>query len=910
MSQPVGDLTVLIDLDSTKFSEQVEYTRRQIRDMGKDTSSASQESQQSFSRQEAAAQRAGISVGQYNAALRTLPAQFTDIATQLAGGQSPFLILLQQGGQVKDSFGGLAPMFQVFRDSLFGFSAKTTEAAGETSEGLGDVSEQLNNTTEAAEKLGHVRGFLTPVTLGVGALAVAVGLLTYAWYKGSNELDEYTEQLILTGNYAGKTASQLDGMARKLGDSTGEVGKYAAALAAAVGTGNLKGNMLEAVASSAVAMEEATGKAVEKTIAEFSKIADDPVKAALSLNEQYHFLTASVYEHITALQREGDTTGAARVAVESYADALKSRSSLIQENLGTIETLWKNIKDAAGAAWDRMLNVGRQVSPEQTLVALRQRLADEKKNLEALSSPSQPHSLYWYGSDKTDVKNYGDWNIPPQQMLTDRRNAVSDTQAQIDSLERALTLAGDMTVVHNQSAEAQANDLAASIRANNFREKYESNAIKRARELAALEKDRGKFSESEYKMLQAGIEKRYADPKRPETKTSAGDKAQDTARAELQALQSQLKTLEQHSSVNDVISQQRKDLWNTENQYAVLEEASQHRALSAQEKSLLAHKSETLEYKRQLADLGDKVAVQQKLNQLADQASRFAEQQAAKRAAIAAQASGTSARDAERQATLSRLNEAYRFNPAAQQRVVLEQQKTYEAEDALRQNWVAGAKSGWAEYQSDATNVFTSVRDVSKAAFTGLADQMTAVFTTGKSNFKSFTASMLKMLVQITNQLIVAYTVQQAMGWIGGGVKPAASGGGQSFAVPSYPKFDVGGYTGDGGKYEPKGVVHGGEFVFTKEATSRIGISNLYRQMRGYASGGYVGNTGNAISSPGGVSVYAPVSVTTPSSGPQQSSADTQLNSVYQRVINQSVQDGIAQAIRPGGLIWNAQNKR
>lgn len=908
MSQPVGDLTVLIDLDSTKFSEQVEYTRRQIRDMGKDTAAASQDSQQSFSRQEAAAQRAGISVGQYNAALRTLPAQFTDIATQLAGGQSPFLILLQQGGQVKDSFGGLAPMFQVFRDSLFGFSAKTTEAAGETSESLGDVSEQLNNTTEAAEKLGHVRGFLTPVTLGVGALAVAVGLLTYAWYKGSNELDEYTEQLILTGNYAGKTASQLDGMARKLGDSTGEVGKYAAALATAVGTGNLKGNMLEAVASSAVAMEEATGKAVEKTIAEFSKIADDPVKAALSLNEQYHFLTASVYEHITALQREGDTTGAAKLAVESYADALKSRSSLIQENLGTIETLWKNIKDAAGSAWDAMLNVGRQVSPEQTLVALRQRLAEEKKDLNALTTSSSSLSTYGFGPQNTTIQSYGDWNKSSEQRVTDRAKVISDIQAQIDSLERALTLEGDMKAVHNQSSEAQANDLAASIRANNFREKYESNAIKRARELAALEKDRGKFSESEYKMLQAGIEKRYADPKTPETKTSAGDKAQDTARAELQALQSQLKTLEQHTSVNDVISQQRKDLWNTENQYAVLEEASQHRALSAQEKSLLAHKSETLEYKRQLADLGDKVAIQQKLNQLADQASRFAEQQAAKRAAIAAQASGMSARDAERQATLSRLNEAYKFNPAAQQRVVLEQQKTYEAEDALRQNWVAGAKSGWAEYQSDATNVFTSVRDVSKAAFTGLADQMTAVFTTGKSNFKSFTTSMLKMLVQITNQLIVAYTVQQAMGWIGGGVKPAASG--QSFAVPSYPKFDVGGYTGDGGKYEPKGVVHGGEFVFTKEATSRIGISNLYRQMRGYASGGYVGNAGNAISSPGGVSVYAPVSVTTPSSGPQQSSADTQLNSVYQRVINQSVQDGIAQAIRPGGLIWNAQNKR
>ncbi len=38
--------------------------------------------------------------------MRTLPAQFTDIVTQLAGGQNPFLIMLQQGGQISDSFGG------------------------------------------------------------------------------------------------------------------------------------------------------------------------------------------------------------------------------------------------------------------------------------------------------------------------------------------------------------------------------------------------------------------------------------------------------------------------------------------------------------------------------------------------------------------------------------------------------------------------------------------------------------------------------------------------------------------------------------------------------------------------------------------------------------------------------------
>jgi Mg-chelatase subunit ChlI len=130
----------------------------------------------------------------------------------------------------------------------------------------------------------------------------------------------------------------------------------------------------------------------------------------------------------------------------------------------------------------------------------------------------------------TGAKSNFQSSLDSRQKIIEQQKVVSSTEAEIDVLERALALEGDMAAVHNKSAEAQANNLAASIRANNFREKYESNAIKRARELAALEKDRGKFSESEYKMLQAGIEKRYADPKTAETKTSAGDKAQDTAR--------------------------------------------------------------------------------------------------------------------------------------------------------------------------------------------------------------------------------------------------------------------------------------------------------------------------------------------------------------------------------------------
>lgn len=423
------------------------------------------------------------------------------------------------------------------------------------------------------------------------------------------------------------------------------------------------------------------------------------------------------------------------------------------------------------------------------------------------------------------------------------------------------------------------------------------------------------WTPEEIAKARAGIDKLYQEPRTPKAKgytTPAGDKAEEKAQAELLTLQAQLKTLEQHTSVNDVISKQRQDLWQTENQFTVLQEAAGRRQLTAQEKSLLAHKEETLEYKRQLADLGDKVASQQKLNQLADQAVKFEQQQKAARAGLQAQSEGVSTREAGRQSTLQRLTESYSYNPQAQQKVLEEQRATFEAEDALRANWLAGAKQGWAEYQDSATNVFSSVQQISQATFSGLAGQLTSLTTTGKASFREFTTSILKMIVSVINQLLVAYTIQSAMGWISSGTNTASAG--QSFAVPSFRPtgFDAGGFTGHGGKHEPAGIVHRGEFVFTKESTSRIGVANLYRLMRGYASGGLVGGGSAAASGIGGINVYAPVSVTTAQSNDtkQQKTGDGAIAQAYQKVVDRSVREGIARETRPGGIIWNATKQR
>ncbi len=151
MSQPVGDLVIDLSLDAVRFDEQMSRVRRHFSGLETDARKTAGVVEQNLSRQALAAQKAGISVGQYKAAMRTLPAQFTDIATQLAGGQNPWLILLQQGGQVKDSFGGMIPMFR------------------------------------------GLAGAITLPMVGVTSLAVATGALAYAWYQGDSTLSAFNK---------------------------------------------------------------------------------------------------------------------------------------------------------------------------------------------------------------------------------------------------------------------------------------------------------------------------------------------------------------------------------------------------------------------------------------------------------------------------------------------------------------------------------------------------------------------------------------------------------------------------------------------------------------------------------------------------------------------------------------------
>lgn len=746
-----------------------------------------------------------------------------------------------------------------------------------------------------ANRAGWIDQLMTLRGLGmagmVGGIAAAVVGLGKAWYDGSKESEEFNKQLILTGSYAGKTTSQLNELSRGIAGKGITQHDAAIALAQVVGSGKFSGSQLETVTRAAAAMEQATGQSVEKTIANFEKLYESPTKASEELNKQLHYLTGSQFEYISALERRGDKEEAGQAAADAYSKSEQLRSQQVLDNLGLIERSIRSVTGRWKEFWDAALNVGRpmteQYQMDQVNATINQIYADRAK------------------SGKSDLFESG-----LQKLLGQKKEMEFVMQSQKGYAE-----------AQTRSNEINEKGIEAQVLLNRYLDAGTTSAEKRALAQKDLNKaiaDNAKaaragtatlWNSADIEKAKKGIEKLYKDPKTAKAKgytTPAGDKAEERAQAELLTLQAQLKTLEQHTSVNDVISKQRQDLWQTENQFTVLQEAAGRRQLTVQEKSLLAHKEETLEYKRQLADLGDKVASQQKLNQLADQAEKFEQQQKAARAGIKAQSEGVSSRDAGRAATLERLRESYSYNPQAQQKVLEEQRATFEAEDALRANWLAGAKQGWAEYQDSATNVFSSVQQISQATFSGLAGQLTSLVTTGKASFKDFTSSILKMIVSVINQLLVAYAVQSAMGWVSGGAKAPTSG--QSFAVPSFRPagYDVGGYTGHGGKYEPAGVVHRGEFVFTKESTSRIGVSNLYRLMRGYASGGLVGAGNMPVPAMGGISVYAPVSISQQSGGGEVSQASTAGTArQLQGIVQQTITDRLKKEISPGGLLYS-----
>ncbi|EER6216832.1 phage tail tape measure protein, partial [Escherichia coli] len=751
MSQPVGDLIIDLSLDAVRFDEQMSRVRRHFSGLDTDARKTATAVEQGLSRQALAAQKAGISVGQYKAAMRTLPAQFTDIATQLAGGQNPWLILLQQGGQVKDSFGGMIPM------------------------------------------LRGLAGAITLPMVGVTSLAVATGALAYAWYQGDSTLSAFNKTLVLSGNQSGLTADRMLTLSRA-GQAAGLTFNQAReSLAALVNAGVRGGEQFDAINQSVARFASASGVEVDKVAEAFGKLTTDPTSGLMAMARQFRNVTAEQIAYVAQLQRSGDEAGALQAANDIATKGFDEQTRRLKENMGTLETWADKTGKAFKSMWDAILDIGRPESSADMLASAQKAFDEADKKWQWYQSRSQRRGKT--SSFRANLQ--GAWN--------DRENARLGLAAA--TLQSDMEKAGELAA--RDRAERDASQLKYTGEAQKAYERLLTPLEKytaRQEELNKALKD-GKILQADYNTLMAAAKKDYEStlkkPKSSGVKVSAGERQEDQAHAALLALETELRTLEKHSGANGKISQQRRDLWKAENQYAVLKEAATKRQLSEQEKSLLTHEKETLEYKRQLAELGDKVEHQKRLNELAQQAARFEQQQGAKQAAISAQARGLTDRQVQRESEEQRLRDVYGDNPDALAKATSALKNTWSAEEQLRGSWMAGLKSGWGEWAESATDSFSQVKSVATQTFDGIAQNMAAMLTGSEQSWRGFTRSVLSMLTEIfLKQAMVGIvgSIGSAMGGAFGGGASASTGTAIQAAAANF-HFATGGFTGTGGKY-------------------------------------------------------------------------------------------------------------
>jgi tail length tape measure protein len=278
--------------------------------------------------------RTGKSAKELELAMRGVPAQFTDIFTSLAAGQNPLMVFLQQGGQLKDMFGGIGP---------------AARAVG-----------------------GQILALVNPYTL----TAASVAGLTAAYLAGKKEVSEFTRAILLSGNAAGTSVAQLQALSVQVEAASGATrGKAAEVLTTLVSKGKVAAGSLGEVAEAAIAME-VSAQSIEETAKQYASLGKAPLEAAMKINESTGFLTAATYQQIKALAEEGRTADATAVAQKALAEAQKAAAKQIEENLPPLEKGWNAVTEAIKHAADAYKNFGRDAPLEQQVESLRKRIPE------------------------------------------------------------------------------------------------------------------------------------------------------------------------------------------------------------------------------------------------------------------------------------------------------------------------------------------------------------------------------------------------------------------------------------------------------------------------------------------------------------------------------------------------------
>ncbi|EPK3158226.1 phage tail length tape measure family protein [Klebsiella pneumoniae] len=812
-----------------------------------------------------------ISAGQYKNAMRLLPAQLNDIAVGLAGGMPLFTIFMQQGSQIADSFGGWGNLFEIIKQQLLGAG----DAADESSDSL---SANANSLSENAENAKKLTGFLNPMTIGIGALVAVVGTLTYAWYKGSQEQQEFNKSLVLTGNIAGVTTGQLADMARSVADNTGNTAAAAAqALNRVVSGGKIATGSMQTVTEAVVAMNDATDESIDSMVADFERIAQNPVAAIGELNDKYHFLTLATYNQIKALQDEGNQQEAARLATETYAATMKQRADQIQGNLGSLEQAWKWLGDAAKGAWDAMLDIGREKSIEQKIAEAQDELGRAQKSLSDLSAGQSKYA-----------GPYGAWKSSDLSML---QKGVDAAKARLASLQSEKMAQDAINESYDPYLNKQQEGIKLQQKADAFSQKYQTRQQQRAKELAELSKYRGKYTQEEYDRIYSEINDRYKDPKSPKTPKGKAY-TEDAATRLLDQINQQTAALQSQLDASDKLNSATQARVKFEQQITDLKSKTQ---LTADQKSILSRSDEILQAYKQQEALQNSVKTLDDYRKMQEQVKTKDERTndlLKTRLELLEKAKATGQlKPGEYEKTRADIYQNTDMQlPSTVRNVVGNLTPTggrlsgtfegmqgqineYDQAQQELQRWLAAQEEAYAkagEITAEGEARMTSIRQRAADANQVIEAQKNTIISAATQSLFDSTAEIMrtgfgeqsaiyKVAFAASKAFAIADSMVKIQQAIASGAVSApypaniiamASIAAQTASIVSNIQavsgvgFASGGYTGPGGKYQPAGIVHKGEYVFDQASTNRIGVSQLEALRNGQPLDATLGRTG------------------------------------------------------------------
>lgn len=763
--------------------------------------------------------KTGQSAAQTAFAMRMIPAQMTDIIVGLSTGQSPFMVLMQQGGQLKDMFGGIGPAIK----------------------GVG----------------GYVLGLINPVTLA----AAAVGVLGLAYYKGSQEQDEFYKSLTLSGNLVGKTTGQLADMAARVSVvANSTTGVTAATLNQIVSSGKVAAESLEQVTTAVVEISETTGIATEKLVGDFNDIAADPVAAITKLNDQYHFLTLATYNQIKALQDEGNQQDAARVASDAYANAMQQRANDIHQNLGILERAWDSLAKTAKGAWDAMLDIGR----EQTGT---ERISQIRKELDWIDKAAG--GKLFFGGRKAELED------------------------ELNNLQSQITTEGVLTEIISSHDKAEQQRIKTQQEADRVNQQYLSNADKRNKAIKQQSEflKAGAITAEQYAKNVSRINEMYKDPKPPKTPKGKAY-TEDAATRLLDQINQQTTAMQSQLDASDKLNSATQARIKFEQQIADLKSKTQ---LTADQKSILSRSDEILQaYKQQEAlqnsvkTLDDYRKMQEQVktkdertNDLLKTRLELLEKARATGQLKPGEYEKTRAdiyQNTDMQLPSTVRNVVGNLTPTGGQlsgtfEGMQGQINEYDQAQQELQRWLAAQEEAYAkagEITAEGEARITSIRQRAADANQVIEAQKNTIISAATQSLFDSTADIMrtgfgeqsaiyKVAFAASKAFAIADSMVKIQQAIASGAVSApypaniiamASIAAQTASIVSNIQavsgvgFASGGYTGPGGKYQPAGIVHKGEYVFDQASTNRIGVSQLEALRNGQPLDATLGRTG------------------------------------------------------------------